>query len=158
LVEVQPNVRAQALRYLELLLHEPVAFDARCLPNVGLDESVEIRIPNPGTFVLQKALIGPERRPDKRAKDAAYVYDLAILTEGRWVDVAGSVRSVRNSSPERAKWLERATAWFGREYRSADSPLLGQAAGILEASNPDEAPTPEAMRRSLCRFFDAVGL
>ena len=133
-------------------------FDARCLPQVGIQEPIEIRVPNPATFVIQKALIGPERKPDKRAKDAAYVYDMAVLTEQRWADVADAARSVRLSSSERAKWLERAATWFRREYRTPDSPLLASAARILEASNPDEAPTPEAMRRLLCSFLDAIGL
>lgn len=77
----EPNagVVAQKLRHLEVLLHEPwlVTIPAE---DTGLGEPVvDLRIPNPVSFIVQKILIRDDRVPRKRAQDVLYIHDCLYI-------------------------------------------------------------------------------
>lgn len=105
--EVQRGLPAQALRYLDLLRHEPLVVHTSDVPGLRRNVQVDLRIPNPAAYVFQKALVHDER-DQKAAKDLAYVYDVALL----WSEKEGAVlemsRSLAAESSTWAKWLARA--------------------------------------------------
>ena len=55
-LQVQPSLEAQALLYLDLLLHSPLPFDASVVPSNGLEEGTQSLLPCPMAYVLQKLL------------------------------------------------------------------------------------------------------
>jgi hypothetical protein len=73
------GVTAQKLRYLDILLVEPWAVTVGKEQGIPLARPAELLIPNPASFVIQKLLIAPRRRPEDRAKDALYVHDTIEL-------------------------------------------------------------------------------
>lgn len=63
---------AQKVADLEPLLVEPIELE---VPNVG-----QVRVPNPGAYILQKALtLSARRNVGKKGKDALYVHDALQL-------------------------------------------------------------------------------
>jgi hypothetical protein len=73
------GVTAQKLRYLDILLVEPWAVTIGEEQGIPLVRPLELLIPNPASFVVQKLLISPTRRREDRAKDALYVHDTIEL-------------------------------------------------------------------------------
>lgn len=82
------GITAQRLRYLELLLVYPwtVALDAEW----GAQPSLELDIPNPVSFIVQKLLIHDQRLPDKKAQDVLYIHDTLELF-GPDLDALGAI-------------------------------------------------------------------
>jgi hypothetical protein len=118
-VDLQPPVTAVPLRYLELLLFEPLELVVvrRSRPTA--------RIPHPALYAMQKLLINKERRKQgggKMAKDCDYVFDIARLFG-------------RDSGAALGAALKRALqvggyprSWFTSAARTAFS-LFGKANG-----------------------------
>lgn len=77
------GVTAQKLRYLDLLLTFPWSIEIEAGRVVPIETPVEIRIPNPVSFIVQKLLIHAQRPPTKRAQDALYVHDTLELFGGQ---------------------------------------------------------------------------
>ncbi len=154
-VLVQPGLTAQALRYLDILLVEPVPFDAGSVPGIGLDEPAFINLPNPASFVLQKLLAWPLRASDKRAKDLAYVYEVAILTQKQWSGVAEVVGRLRQGFP--SVWFDRVADLVRREFRSLESE--GPVAVVRQYRDfPGRAPTERAVWQTVNDFAEGVGM
>jgi hypothetical protein len=82
LLEVQVGLHAQRLRYLELLLHEPLEVGTGRVPDLRVQPHVVLRIPNPAAYLIQKGLIHGLRKADKAGKDFAYVHEVALLWSG----------------------------------------------------------------------------
>lgn len=80
--EVHAGIVAQKLRYLEVLLYQP------WLVTIPKDESglgeavVDLRVPNPVSFMIQKLLIRSKRIGQKRAQDVLYIHDTLQLFYG----------------------------------------------------------------------------
>lgn len=76
-VTVQPNLRAQALRDLDVLLDDPLVIE---FSEESEDAKVvfkgQVRVPRLAHFSIQKALIFARRAAEDQVKDLAYVFDL----------------------------------------------------------------------------------
>ncbi|WP_429364559.1 GSU2403 family nucleotidyltransferase fold protein [Paraburkholderia sp. GAS32] len=111
--EANAGVVAQKLHHLEVLLHEPwlVTIPAE---ESGLGEPVvDLRVPNPVSFMVQKLLIREKRTPQKRAQDVLYIYDAMYKFNGSiegdlapiWTGLEGTLhpkqqQSIRDSVKE----------------------------------------------------------
>jgi hypothetical protein len=73
------GVTAQKLRYLDLLLVSP--WSVRVGPKLGVPVAadVDVQVPNPTSFIVQKVLIHSDRRGSKKAQDVIYIYDTLVL-------------------------------------------------------------------------------
>lgn len=71
------GVTAQRLRYLELLLVAP--WEVSLQDDWGVTSPVNLRIPNPVSFIVQKLLIHENRAPGKKAQDILYIHDTLEL-------------------------------------------------------------------------------
>ncbi len=73
------GITAQKLRHLELLLEAPwkVLFSAES--QAPIERSVELVVPNPVSFIVQKLLIQKQRHPEKKSQDALYIHDTLEL-------------------------------------------------------------------------------
>ena len=88
------GITAQKMRYLDVLLVSPWAVRVGAEREVPIAGDVDLFVPNPTSFMVQKLLIHPDRPPGKKAQDVLYIHDTlelfgASLGELRrqWVDV-----------------------------------------------------------------------
>jgi len=142
------GVTAQTLRYLELLLEEPwsVRLSARLGFPIGA-EGVQIRIPNPASFIAQKLLVLECRAPEKQAKDLLYIHDtLRLFSEQLGALRASWALAQRKQHPNVSRRLrERTQARFG-----AVDDLVRAAAQIAAKTGRPSPPTSERFA-ALCR-------
>ncbi len=154
-VVVQPGLTPQALHYLDLLFVEPMPFDASTWTELSLKESTTILLPNPASYVAQKLLAWPDRVSKKRDKDLAYVYDVAVLTQEHWPDLANVVVRLKRSFPK--VWFDRIGKLVGRLFESVASEgpiaIARQYQGI-----PGRVPTESATWKTVANFSKAIGL
>jgi hypothetical protein len=87
------GINAQKLRHLDLLLVAPWTIQIGPGTEVPFDEPVDVLVPNPVSFIIQKVLIHEKRKPGKKAQDVLYIHDTlelfgAALDELRaiWID------------------------------------------------------------------------
>jgi hypothetical protein len=106
------GINAQKMRYLDLLLASPWSVRVGQKAGVPLTPDVDLLVPNPTTFILQKLLIHSDRPRDKKAQDVLYIHDTlelfgASLGElGRlWVDEVRPTMAARTA--RRAETLGR---------------------------------------------------
>ena len=75
--EVQGGLMAQPLRYLDIAQYEPWIINTENVPTlVGLN--LNIQIPSPGAYLIQKFIIRGDRRPAYLQKDCFYMYELLL--------------------------------------------------------------------------------
>ena len=73
------GVNAQKLRHLGLLLVAPWSVQIGPGKEIPFDEPVDVLVPNPVSFIIQKVLIHDKRTPGKKAQDVLYVHDTLEL-------------------------------------------------------------------------------
>ena len=88
------GITAQKMRYLDVLLVSPWSVRVGPEREVPITSDVDLFVPNPTSFMVQKLLIHPDRPPGKKAQDVLYIHDTlelfgASLGELRrlWTDV-----------------------------------------------------------------------
>jgi hypothetical protein len=156
---VQEGLTAQALRYLDLLLEEPMEFDASTLDGLGLDRPHVIRVSRPAAYVLQKLLSWDERAAGKKDKDAAYLHEVAILTNGAWSGIDADVRRTEASTHERRRWVSKARKRMHDLFLSTDAEgPLRVVRQYERLADPGSRPTEDGVRRLMTRFADESGL
>ena len=75
--EIQDGITAQPLRYLDLALFDPWIINSRSIPELN-DIDIDIQVPNPGAYLIQKFIIKDRRRPAFAQKDCFYIYELLL--------------------------------------------------------------------------------
>ncbi len=75
---LKAGITAQKLRHLDLLLEAPwrVRIEAEAMP---ITPSVDLLVPNPVSFIVQKLLIHKRRDAQKKAQDILYIHDTLEL-------------------------------------------------------------------------------
>ena len=76
---LKAGITAQKMRYLELLLVSPWSVRIGPERKVPIEDDVDLVVPNPTSFIVQKLLIHTDRTPDKRAHDVLYIHDTLEL-------------------------------------------------------------------------------
>jgi Nucleotidyltransferase len=76
------GVTAQKLRYLDILLFTPWSVRVGPEREVPIAPDLDLFVPNPASFIVQKLLIHPDRSRDKRAQDVLYIHDSLELFGG----------------------------------------------------------------------------
>ncbi len=157
LVELQPGLRAQRLRHLDLLGHETLSIDARRVTDLGVEDALEVRIPNPATYVLQKVLARKERVAAKRPKDMAYAFDVAMLSRPIWDRLAGVLQRAGDSDSvwkaSIAKARERIRTLFDGEHSDG----VIEAARVYRDFCGDAAPSEQTIHEVMRRFIEQLG-
>jgi hypothetical protein len=69
------GITAQKLRHLELLLEAPWKVQMGGETPMPVEGSVELVVPNPVSFIVQKLLIHKRRDDNKKAQDVLYIHD-----------------------------------------------------------------------------------
>lgn len=73
------GITAQKLRHLELLLAAPWKVQVGPESKVPIERTIELAVPNPVSFIIQKLLINKHRDADKKAQDVLYIHDTLQL-------------------------------------------------------------------------------
>jgi hypothetical protein len=74
------GVSAEKLRHVELLLVRPWTVELAAADGYAIGEHpFPVRICNPASYLAQKLLGLPSRRPSKRGKDVLYIHDTLLL-------------------------------------------------------------------------------
>ncbi len=88
------GITAQKMRHLELLLASPWSVQIGPAKQMPIAADMDVFVPNPTTFIVQKLLIHSARPPGKRAQDVLYIHDTLELFGGSlgdlhrlWVEV-----------------------------------------------------------------------
>lgn len=76
------GITAQKLRYLDVLLIKPWTVRVGAEKGVPLEAAVELFLPTPTSFMVQKLLIHSGRPADKKAQDLLYIHDTLELFGG----------------------------------------------------------------------------
>jgi hypothetical protein len=69
------GITAQKLKYLELLLTAPWKVQVGIESKVPIERAVDLVVPNPVSFIVQKLLIHKHRDAAKKAQDVLYIHD-----------------------------------------------------------------------------------
>lgn len=139
------GITAQKLRYLDLLLISPWVVRAGRKLGVPVAADVDLLIPNPTSFIVQKLLIHSDRDGRKKAQDALYIHDTLELfgasihqLRGLWLD------RVRPSMPQKTA---RRALRVAKELFDDLSDTLREAARVPQ----DRQLTPEQIRAA-CEY------
>jgi len=73
------GVTAQKLRHLDTLFLEPWTVEVSRDVGVPIKRTLELRVPNPTSYIVQKLLIHSDRPRGKRAQDLLYIHDTLEL-------------------------------------------------------------------------------
>jgi hypothetical protein len=134
---------------------EPILFDVGSVPDTGLERPTMIRLPNPASYVLQKLLAWPLRVPEKKAKDLAYVYEVAVLTQKQWQSVSDAVVTLKSHFPK--PWFVNARNLVINEFESETSD--GTIAVVRQYGDvPGRAPDERTVWHTITAFAEAKGI
>jgi hypothetical protein len=116
-VHVQPDVTAQGLHYVGLLLENPWPVDLGAL--TGGEYSLAILVPTPGAFVFHKTLVFKDRSdPVKKEKDLYY----AFFVFEAFPDWRGAITDqLERLARENPSWFKKCLRNLKAIYADADS-------------------------------------
>jgi hypothetical protein len=139
------GITAQKMRYLDLLLVSPWSVRVGPERDVPITADVNLFVPNPTSFIVQKLLIHPDRLPGKRAQDVLYIHDTLELFGGSldelhrlWVEVV---------RPAMAAKTARRVDTIAQELFAEVSDTIREAARIPK----DRQLAPENVQRA-CEY------
>jgi len=136
------GVTAQKMRYLDLLLVSP--WSVRVGPKLGVPVAadVDLLVPNPTSFIVQKLLIHSDRPAGKKAQDVLYIHDTLEL-------FGASLGELHRL------WLEPVrTAMAAKTARRAETVAQGLFAEVTDTIREaaripqDRQLTPENLQRA----------
>lgn len=133
--EVQAGTPASMLRYVDLLLREPLRIDVSEL--FGVEEGLLVQVAHPAAFLVQKALLSdrPEREK-KRAGDLGHVVDVARLVLDRTDELAEWLeRNVRDATSK--TWCRKADTILRRELGAPSADGTIEVALLFRDREPD---------------------
>jgi hypothetical protein len=146
--KIQPDLSAQKLRFLDLLLTEPWEIGTSSVPALRKRPKLGVRIPHPSMFIMQKILISGRRTDKSRAKDFAYIYQVLSFFREHWETLAKEYE-ILIDNPEWKRWYKRfirmSTELFGTPQKD----------GPIEASRIIVQATPVMISAGVNRFINA---
>lgn len=157
-VTIQAGLTAQRLRYLDLLQIDAWQVSIGNLPGVGeIIPAVDVRVPHPGFFIIQKILIADRRDPEtERPKDMAYIYQVVNLFSRDLPPLARDVRVRMQDNHARKRWLKDlvrlATGLFATPASSGVVEAHRALTAELAGSGTD-APTPVQIHAGIQAFM-----
>lgn len=153
--EIQEGLVAQTLRYLDILTDSPLSLMiSECRP---LSQEVTfrgaIRLPQVGSFAIQKALIVTGRSREKQVKDFFYVADLIDAVNGLSERLLVDVIRAGGEWPSQ---VETFAAFLDR--RVEQSVFLGEVSEQYPVeARPTDGYIREEVRRWSARLNTALG-
>lgn len=112
---VQAGLTAQRLRYMAVLLDEPLLVE---IPGLALrGGSTTVRVLSPGAYIFNKGLVFPRRTQEaKKAKDLYYIFDILANCPELRDQVVDDLAKMRTGYP---------SAWFRGFRQNLDISFAG---------------------------------
>jgi len=113
---IENGLEGQTLRYLDMLIEN--------VWQVKLKKDINVRIPQPGRFFLQKLLVYDKRKLPEREKDCAYIVDLVNLffdEKGIILEEIKKFMEQNRNIPERKRWISRAISKYTELFHDSNS-------------------------------------
>ncbi len=156
--DIQAGVTAQRLRYLDLLLERPWRVPLAGLSGIpDATTTIEVHLPHPGFFIVQKILISEElNRHDKRPKDMAYIYQVVSLFRRELIALAEDIRVQMDANPAWRKWLKRFKRLAGSLFGGPTAPGVTEAHTVLRAEMAGsglDVPSPQMIHTGVSLFL-----
>ena len=85
---IQPDLSAQKLRFLDLLLKNPWEINTTSAPAFNEYRKLVVKIPHPNMFIMQKILISKRRTDKSRLKDLAAAHQCGYRPVQTEIDIA----------------------------------------------------------------------
>ena len=145
MVHPQESLLASPLRFIDLLLVEPIIVDL---------DGLKIHVAGPAMFVAQKVLMRTSATGRREDKDLVSIFDAAQLSAARWPLEREVVQRVLVSNEERKAWFKRLPRLMCELFGTATSNGSVAVATAL-ASQPD-APSAHAVSRIVMDMCSAV--
>ncbi len=157
-LEIQEGVTAQALSYTELLLYRPWRIQ---IPAERLDSSasgsIEVRVPNPAAYVMQKILIrNKRRRAEERQKDCHYIYEVAVVFRNALDHLGNEMGFIETEFANVPKWLKDFRSEFSTLFDSPEGTGCQEATLVAEDSSSGSAVTPEKVFHAVKKLRTAL--
>ncbi len=144
------GITAQKLRHLQVLLAAPWIIAITQDVGFPIARAVEVLVPNPVSFMVQKLLIHKYRHGNKRAQDVLYIHDTLELFGSSLEDLRTLwIDQVHPTLP--AKTVATMVATHQRLFREV-SDTLREAAAIV----PDRRLPAETLRATCAYGLEAV--
>ena len=145
---IQSDLSAQKLRFLDLLLKNPWEINTSSVPAFNKYSNLVVKVPHPSMFIMQKIMISERRTGKSRPKDFAYIYQtLAYLRDDS--EILAKEYKVLIDNPEWKKWYKKfirlSEEIFGTSQRD----------GPIEASKILIQATPEMIFAAVNRFINS---
>jgi hypothetical protein len=148
------GITAQKLRHLEILLEAPWTVHVAPETKLVLERLVDLIVPNPVSFIVQKLLIQKQRVPAKQAQDALYIHDTLQL-------FGASLEELRNTwksdvRPKMADKTARRAIAVGDELFANVTDVIREAARMPQDRRIDPENLRAAVHYGLGEVFDGV--
>lgn len=142
-VDVQPNLMAQTLRYVDLLLMGPLSISIG--DHDGNGSYMTILVPHPIAYIAQKYLIQPERirqGGDKYEKDCYYIFEAAALFRGEQSKLISMYSNTRSHfQSEQLKWIQTFSSGILQDFSSENSKFVLALMGYAKRIGRDISPS-----------------
>jgi hypothetical protein len=157
-ITIQAGLTAQRLRYLDLLQIDPWQVSIGNLPGVGdITPRIDVRVPHPGFFIIQKILIADRRDPEtERPKDLAYIYQVVNLFSRDLPTLAREVRVRMQDNHAWRRWLKDFLRLATGLFATPASPGVVEAHRSLTAElagSGTDVPTPVHIHAGIQAFL-----
>lgn len=103
---VQDRLNAEKLRYLDLLFKEPLKIDTASIKELDSRPGLDIKVPHPSMYVMQKMLISDRRRGERKYNDFVYVYQTLVVFRNHLLKLARAYEELIENAAW-AKWYRR---------------------------------------------------
>lgn len=144
-LNAQPALLASPLRYIDLLLFEPIAVEL---------EGLNVFVAGPGVFVAQKVLMRSSPSGRREDKDLVSVFEAAELSAPRWTEERAVVARAREESVEWRAWFKRVPGLLQTLFGTATSD--GTVAVATTLANVSAAPSARLVSRLVMDMNEAV--
>ena len=102
---IQADLSAQKLRFLDLLLKNPWEINTSSVPAFNKYPKLVVRIPHPNMFIMQKILISKRRTDKSQLKDLAYIYQILAYLREEFEVIAQEYKELIDN-PEWKRWYK----------------------------------------------------
>jgi hypothetical protein len=156
-IDVQAGFIVSALPYVRILLDGTLNFNLVDLDGIGIEEPLQVQVPHPANYVLHKLLVSEKRaKREKRDKDLAYVYDVALVTQNDWDAITKRFKEIEGGNKYPAKWIKDARRIVSNNFRdeTSDGPIV-----ISRIYRSIPVPVSESgVYRVMADFFHKIGM
>ena len=144
--EIQEDLAAQKLRYLDLLLQNTWTIHTSSVTDLQDNPNLVVRVPHPCMYIMQKVLTLKERPPTDRSKDFAYIYQTLTCFRKSSKSLAHQYEGLI-TNPVWEKWYYKFVRLLKAAFYSPDEE------GPTEGSQILDDVTPEMMSAAVMSFI-----